>query len=661
MGKDIAADGPDKGASCGLHQLHSLAFQPRGPSGHSWFRRTRFALALFSPFGMMSVVGTAKDIYLEKFGLDATMFSMLVTVASFWTPVQDMLLGRLQDKEVLHRFFPVQRWGRRAPWLLTHSFLATLGASLMYLPPEGAAAYVWFLAMWIITCWGIGGCIIAFEAARQQIYPFKEERITVEGLCKYACMAGGGAGGLVFLVLSSDASFTVRLAFVLYIVPVGLLSLQAVPLFKEARPRNDEHKVEAEPAASATIVWEALPRSMRSWLRCCRSLPNDLPTEPPTNSALQHLLAMKFWNGAYGVCISSMLLYYVTYVLRLSSWQRVQVIVGAGTAAGVTEAVMNLVYVHLFTRDDSLRDMAGKSDRRLLRIVVSFRLVNACLTFILIGVLEPSVFLLFVWSIITRMGLCSFSFWRISAQCWLVDEDCMSRCADGKSRQNKREGQIFGALSMSQILAAAIFSSLTFLGLGLAGLETENCEASCSLGGSDGVSTCIDDCFRLVINRQPESLRAYVRFVIGFFAPLCELLIAYHAYKFPIKNARLRKLYLTKAAERGDMSLTETNEASSVDAYSAKSQIVLLDKASADLADVSSDPVESFHAADFQDRVVHTVEMIGGASRARRASISVRFARSPGHSRCEAQGGSGEAPTAVVPDATPTSSRCVNV
>ncbi|CAE7811116.1 mcm9 [Symbiodinium sp. KB8] len=313
-----------------------------------------------------------------------------------------------------------------------------------------------------------------------------------------------------------------------------------------------------------------------------------LLAEGVADGALQHLLAMKFWNGAYGVCISSMLLYYVTYVLHLSSWQRVQVIVGAGTAAGVTEAVMNLVYVHLFTRDDSLRDMAGKSDRRLLRIVVSFRLVNACLTFILIGVLEPSVFLLFVWSVITRMGLCSFSFWRISAQCWLVDEDCMSRCVDGKSRQNKREGQIFGALSMSQILAAAIFSSLTFLGLGLAGLETENCEASCSVGGSDGVSTCIDDCFRHVIDRQPESLRAYVRFVIGFFAPLCELLIAYHAYKFPIKNARLRKLYLTKAAERGDMGLTETNEATSVDAYSAKSQIVLLDKATSNSVEMDS-------------------------------------------------------------------------
>lgn len=32
------------------------------------------------------------------------------------------------------------------------------------------------------------------------------------------------------------------------------------------------------------------------------------------------------------------LLYFVTYVLRLSSWERVQVLVGAGAAAGVTEA-----------------------------------------------------------------------------------------------------------------------------------------------------------------------------------------------------------------------------------------------------------------------------------------------------------------------------------
>ena len=38
-------------------------------------------------------------------------------------------------------------------------------------------------------------------------------------------------------------------------------------------------------------------------------------------------------------------------------------------------------------------------------------------------------------------------------------------------------GIIFGALAMTQNFAGAFFSSMTFLGLGLAGLETVNCEA----------------------------------------------------------------------------------------------------------------------------------------------------------------------------------------
>jgi len=614
-------------------RFQQLLFQPRGPSGHSWFRRSRFALALFSPFGMMGVIGTAKDIYLEKFGLDATTFSLLVTIASFWAPVQDILLGRLQDKEVLRKLFPVERWGRRAPWLLTHAMLATVGGCLMYLPPAGDAAYAWFLLVWVVTCWGIGGCIIAFEAARQQVYPFKEERICVEGLCKYACMAGGGAGGVVFLVLSRDASIMVRLALVCYIFPIGLLSLQAVPLFMEARhqtslsrsAQKDTQNLPGEHGAGSVLVilWEALP------LRLRRLFNHD--ESKPANSALQHLLAMKFWNGSYGTCVSSMLLYYVTYVLRLSSWERVQVIVGASAAAGGTEAVMNLVYVHLFTKNDSLRDVAGKSDRQLLRTVVSFRIANACLTALLVGVLQPSVALLFIWSIVTRMGLCSFSFWRVSAQCWLVDEDCLSN-AGGESARNMREGQIFGALSMSQILAAAVFSSLTVLGLGLSGLKTQNCEAKCSTEGFGDDSFCVDDCFERVIHSQPESLRLYVRCVIGFFAPMCELLIAYHAYKFPIKNARLRKLYLTKAVERGDSSVPESCKATSSSAcYSSKSQIVLLDEVAA----LGQFVGPAFSAADFQDRVVHTVEMVEIASQRGPTSMTVRFTRSASDDRSD--------------------------
>jgi len=623
---------PSKGR---VADVRSFLFDPRGPSGHSWFRRARFAASLFSPFGMIGVLGPAKDIYLEKFGLDATMFSLIVTIASFWAPIQDVLMGRLQDKEVLKRFFPVEKWGRRAPWLLTHGIIAAVGASVIYLPPAGDAAYVWFLAVWIATCWGICGCIIAFEASRQQIYPFKEERIAVEGLCKYTCMAGGGAGGFVYLVLSKDASFLVRLAFVAYILPLGLVSLQAVPIFREAKPTSHKCEEESSTAPSAGILQvllEALPGSWRGG--------------KPDNRALQHLLALKFWHGSYGSCIGAMLLYFVTYVLRLSSWERVQVLVGAGAAAGVTEAVMNLVFMHIFTKDDSLRDVTGKSDRQLLMSVVAFRITNALLTFLLIGVMEPSVPLLFFWSIVTRAGLCSFSFWRISAQCWLVDEDCLL-ATEGNQRK-MREGQIFGALSMSQILASAIFSSLTFVGLGLAGFQTKNCEAACAGEGFVGDSQCVDTCFRDVIDGQPESLRLYVRFVIGYFAPLCELFIAYHTYKFPIKNSRLRKLYLSVAARRGEDTVDLCK--GELQPYVAKSQIVLLDKVSvgAGCADVLD-----FTAADFIDRVERTVQMVG---KEHKRSLSVRFStESLSAEAGDSESAASEAPESRVLDtSTPT-------
>ena len=99
----------------------------------------------------------------------------------------------------------------------------------------------------------------------------------------------------------------------LYILPLGLISLQAVPLFREAREQA------SEPGQLLSVLKEA-----------------------GENDALQHLLLLKFWNGAYGISMSTMLLYYVTYVLRLSDWERIQVIVGAGAAAGITEAAPRL-------------------------------------------------------------------------------------------------------------------------------------------------------------------------------------------------------------------------------------------------------------------------------------------------------------------------------
>lgn len=69
-------------------------------------------------------------------------------------------------------------------------------------------------------------------------------------------------------------------------------------------------------------------------------------------------------------------------------------------------------------------------------------------------------------------------------------------------------------------------------------------------GGSFDHSSCEESCFYDVIRSQPDSLRMYVRVVIGFWAPICELFIAYHTFSFPIKGQRLQELHAAVAAGR---------------------------------------------------------------------------------------------------------------
>ncbi|CAJ1371731.1 unnamed protein product [Effrenium voratum] len=532
------ASPPSRGC---FSRLRTQLKEPHGHSGHSYLRKFRFALSLFSLFHILAIIGSAKDVYLEKFGADATAIGLLFSVLSFWSPFTEFLVGHLQDRGMLSRFFPIERWGKRAPWLLTHCIIAACAASVVFMPPSRSVGAQRRLqvATLMLAYWGAASCVIAFESARQEIYPYKEERIVVEGLCKYTCMMGGGCGAIPVLVLLADASMLNRLAFVFYILLFGLVSLEAVPIFREAKvePKAAEAEEPGDVGSVLDILREVMPGRGK---------------EP--NMAFRHLMAVKFWHGAYGASIGSTLFYYVTYNLRLGGWERMQVIVGGGLIAGVTEVSLNLIYMRMFSAGDGRQDMSGKTDRHLLRFVVFCRLCNAVATFFIIGWADASILMVFLWAFTTRLGLASFSFWRVSAQCWLVDEDCIFGAVPGRRRQ----GVIFGALAMTQNFAGAIFSSMTFLGLGLAGLETVNCEAQCkhlsnTLVDSSGVvKECIETCFLGVIEQQPDSLRWYVRAVIGMWAPLCELLIAFHAWKFPIKGARLRRLYAGICQSRGE-------------------------------------------------------------------------------------------------------------
>jgi len=481
-------------------------------------------------------------VYLEKFGCDGYVLWLLFTILCFAGPLFPVLVGFLQDKEYLGSCFPVLTWGRRAPWLLTHVILGAVAAGLVYLPPgsfgvHGVSMHVyhaWYFVTVGAMFWSFNGAVLAFEAARQEIYPYKEERIVVEGLCKYACMFGGGLGGLPTMVIFMDARLNYRIACSAFIVLASLISLVAVPIMRQARsglrdsPRiKDPQAATGQSEVASVSVWrEAFRRG--SW-----------------NCALRHMWALKFWNGAYGASVASMLYYYITYVLGMYGAGRSAVILAAGAAAGCTETVMNVVYMWAFSRGDGLLDVEGRADRWLLWYVVAMRLLNAAATVFVMFVLTPSVGTFLLWSVTCRFGVSGFTFWRVSAQCWLVDEDAGGRA-------ERREGRILSSLSAVQTVAGAACGSLAFLGLSVCGLETRNCEADCKAAEAEDLWECMDGCMRDTIDGQPDALRFYIRVVIGLWAPLCELLLALHAQRFPIKGARLRRLYARVAERRGD-------------------------------------------------------------------------------------------------------------
>lgn len=578
--------------------------EPHGPSGHSFLTKAKFAISLTSPFLVSTIAGTTKDVYLEKFGCNGYVLGLLYTILLGAAPVFSVVVGNIQDKEYLGRCFSVARWGRRAPWLLTHVVLAAICAGLVYLPPGSYGDYdvsidvyhAWYFVLVGLLIWCFQVCVMAFEAARQEIYPYKEERIIVEGFCKYACMLGGGLGGLPTMVLYADAQLKYRIGSSAFILITALLSLIAVPIMRQARssrrdvpgaaddPSSDKARREQEDS-QVSVLREVFMRG--AW-----------------NGALRQMWALKFWNGAYGVSIASMLYYYITYVLKIYGTERSAVIVAAGMAAGGTETVMNIVYMWSFSRGDGRQDTTGKGDRRLLSFVVTMRLLNAAFTVLVMFVLKPSVYVFLVWAVLCRVGVSGFSFWRVSAQCWLVDEDNLVN--PGAER---REARILSSLSAVQSVAGAACGSLTFLGLAWFGLKTRNCEAICNASDAEDIGKCIATCTREMIEGQPDALRFYISAVIGLWAPLCELFVAFHTYRFPIKGARLRRLYAC-VSERlgGEAAQTEAQKPRAprcsrqeAAAHSANSKIVL---------QVEQHPQGGLTASSLA-RLVHTTSTVG--------------------------------------------------
>ena len=111
-----------------------MGFSP-GRHLHPTSFHGRFATANFAFWVAQLTFGQQDGIYINGYRASAEatgLISIFTVVASFGFLA---VLGQLQDAEALSRWFPVEQWGRRAPWYLVHLLLTGPMLALVVNPP----------------------------------------------------------------------------------------------------------------------------------------------------------------------------------------------------------------------------------------------------------------------------------------------------------------------------------------------------------------------------------------------------------------------------------------------------------------------------------------------------------------------------------------------
>lgn len=501
---------------------------PKAPNiTHSSLGKARFAGTLASIFLGLSLASPAKDFYVEKLGGNPIVMGVVFFAVSFLAPLNEVISGRLQNRAVLRRCFPVEKWGRKAPWLCTHVVLLAIASGVLYLPPsrDPIMVHAWFFVVSVVLFWAISTNLIAFESCRQEIYIYNEDRSSVELFCKVACAVGITLAALPLLVLLSNANIYLRLAASAFFVLASLaLGLQAKPTWMQAT--SDSKQEQSNICHDFKQSWQ--------------------------NKAFRHLACVRFWEGCYQGLQTTNLWYYLTYIVQLFGVQRSIAVVVVGVVSFISDLSVS-AYVQ---RQMTKRTMSF----RIQKIVVVCRALDVVVTAVLL--LIPIYFIggdahaygshsLFVdralfltWTALNRAFQSPFTFWRVGAQCWVIDEDV--HLANG----TRREAAFISVASAAQNFARAVSAALAFLGYGLVGFAPKDCEAICRIE-LETVMDCLDICMAESVVSQPNALRWYIRMINIVGLIVAEMMIVFHTWSFPIKGIRLAKLYNNQTAASG--------------------------------------------------------------------------------------------------------------
>lgn len=421
-------------------------------------------------------------MYLLEFGATASDLGTILLVASCTAPLLGCLIGRLMDANVfIWRFFPTKTWGKRAPWALTHIICMAVLSFLFFWPPSYSrwALNAWYTLIWFVGYWTVGVVINAFEAARVELCPSKEERIQLELFAKVTVGIGSGIGsGAVTLVLTFPSQAMMLLSGAIASAGV-LLGLACVGVLRDAKGNAVD-----------------TPQQY-SWVDLRATISSPI---------VMRMMLIRMLIGSYEAILYTAVLYQLTFVYKLSKGDRVYWALMFAGAVVIVEYSTAPVWTWLFT----------KSTRCMLYLPVVLRVIGAVATpLILLSSKEVSTFI--VYTAVWRFCQSSTTFWRIAASAWVCDHDA-----------GNNEGLLCGCFMMVTDFGRAFSVAVMTLGLDWAGYVATNC-----LQEED--EALAEQCELDKIRLQPESLETYIIVMVTAVAPLMDVLIAALIIEFPIK------------------------------------------------------------------------------------------------------------------------------
>lgn len=453
-----------------------------------------YAMGLLAAYIVPFACGGFRQIYMLNFGAKVETMAICFSVINFWGAANELLLGWLQDKEVLGSCFSREKWGRRTPWLILGTIfgalMIVLGSLASQLNFQGnALPGMYFFVNFVASlCYSSIG--IAFSSATIELFAFNEERMEVEGMSIVSALLGVIIGTFYLALGLGDTGALFPIGVVVALL--CFVSMLGVPLMKDA-------KMPANKDAIGTYF---------TTVASCFT----------TNKAFCIYFAAQFFDGFATQILPLFYIEWIQFVVEANNQERTTYFLLVLCVTLLTQLSMGIFLGGFVFNSEGRTDLLRWSaiGMRILDIVGTIVIFQVAPN----GSKSDSWKLMLGFQFFTRFCYSFRTFWSTAARDWAIDEDIHVNFKGGAQEQMRKEAAYASMARFAGNLGQAISATAFFYGLYGAGFDVEDCRpfGSLKFGTTQGMD------YYLIENSLQENYDE------GFGIPPCTKAAANHTY-----------------------------------------------------------------------------------------------------------------------------------